>query len=249
MGETTGISWCDATFNPWWGCTKVSPGCDLCYAELDSKRYGHEVWGKDAPRRMLSDHNWNEPLRWNRKAEAAKKRWRVFCGSMCDILEDRRDLDAVRDRLWEVIDHTPWLEWLLVSKRPQNFHRMMPRRFFDSNLPNLRLMTTVENVDFVWRLEELAKVSFMYTGVSYEPAIGPVDFTPYLDDIDWVILGGESQPGCRPMDLAWARKTISDCRRHDVPCFVKQLGGFPDKRSSPKAWPEDLRVQEFPYFP
>src|ERR1700690_3208874 len=106
MGKDTSISWTDSTFSPWWGCTKVSPGCDNCYAETFDKRWGTPHWGKGVPRRVFSDKHWAEPLKWNRLAGASGKPWRVFCASMADVMDDEAP-EGQRERLWELIDQTP----------------------------------------------------------------------------------------------------------------------------------------------
>src|SRR5262245_39758568 len=123
MGKTTAISWAHHTFNPWWGCVEVSPACDFCYARTWAARRGHAVWGKDAPRRFFGDNLWRQPLAWNRAAARAGERRRVFCASMADVLEQRSDavgerMEAERSRLWGLIRATPYLDWLLLSKRP-----------------------------------------------------------------------------------------------------------------------------------
>src|SRR5262245_40013414 len=132
MAEQTAIAWCHATFNPWWGCVEVSPGCDNCYARDLAKIYGPRVWGKDAPRRFFGPKHWQEPLRWNAKAEAAGERRRVFCASMADVFEERDDqigrfLAAERFKLWNLIAATPWLDWLLLTKRPAGMRRLLPK--------------------------------------------------------------------------------------------------------------------------
>lgn len=127
MAETTGIEWADATFNPWWGCEKWSPGCTNCYAEADAKRYGHDVWGKDKPRRHMSDSYWKGPLDWNAKALAEGRRRRVFCASHADVGEDRRDLDDLRVRLFQLVMRTPNLDWLFLTKRPETWMQLLER--------------------------------------------------------------------------------------------------------------------------
>ncbi len=119
MAKNSQIEWTHHTFNPWWGCTKVSSACDNCYAELWAKRMGHQLWGTAAPRRFFGDKHWQEPLMWNEEAGLASRRERVFCASMADVFE-RSDLDAQRARLWQLIQSTPNLDWLLLTKRPQN---------------------------------------------------------------------------------------------------------------------------------
>jgi len=127
MGFETGISWTHHTWSPWWGCTKVSDGCKHCYADSLSNRWGFKIWGQNADRRFFNDKHWNDPLRWNRKAEQAKERRRIF-PSMCDPFEDRTDLIDPRHRMFSLIDRTPWLDWLLCTKRPENIIRTWPER-------------------------------------------------------------------------------------------------------------------------
>ncbi len=118
---TTTIPWTHHTFNPWWGCTRVSPGCQHCYAEAFAKRVGKQVWGVTAPRRFFGEKHWNDPVRWNAAAVAAGERRRVFCASMADVFEGGRpDLAEPRRRLWRLIAATPGLDWLVLTKRPQN---------------------------------------------------------------------------------------------------------------------------------
>ena len=107
MGKDTEIGWTDHSWNPWWGCTKVSPGCANCYAEKFSKRVGHRVWGDQAPRRFLGDKHWAQPLKWNAAAAKAGERHRVFCASMADVFEDRDDLAESRISLILLIEDTP----------------------------------------------------------------------------------------------------------------------------------------------
>lgn len=137
MGETTAIAWTDHTFNPWWGCVKISPACDGCYAERDAHRYGFadgggngpELWGKNAERRHLTDGHWAKPLAWDRAAAAAGRPALVFCASMADVFEARDDLDPLRDRLWTLIEATPHLIWQLLTKRPEQILRRVPPRW------------------------------------------------------------------------------------------------------------------------
>lgn len=130
MGETTGIAWCDHAFSPWRGCTKVSPGCDNCYAEAWSKRNPVQlgVWGDDGTRVVAADQYWRAPLRWDRLAADAGVRRRVFCASLADVFEDRPELDLPRERLFELIRTTPALDWLLLTKRPENARILLADR-------------------------------------------------------------------------------------------------------------------------
>src|SRR5579859_1859246 len=120
MAANSKISWTDHTFNPWWGCVKVSPACDHCYAESFSKRVGQNIWGVDSPRRFFGDKHWTEPLKWNRDAlKDFGRPARVFCASMADVFEVRDDLIPHRIRLFDLIKDTPNLLWNLLTKRAQ----------------------------------------------------------------------------------------------------------------------------------
>lgn len=228
MGKNSQIEWTHHTFNPWWGCAKVSPACDNCYAEAWAKRVGEDVWGAKSPRRFFTDSHWKEPLKWHAEAMAAGERARVFCASMADVFEDRRDLDSTRERLWDLIAETPMLDWLLLTKRPQAVKRLTP--WGDEWPENVWLGTTVENQKFAdIRLPHLlanaAKVRFL----SCEPLLGPVDLSKYLpkgkkSPINWVIAGGESGAKSRPMHPDWARGLRDTCDKHDIAFHFKQWG-------------------------
>lgn len=250
MGEKTEIAWCDHTFNPWWGCQRVSPGCENCYAETFAKRVGLKVWGPTSERRFFGEKHWREPLKWDRAARAEGRRHRVFCASMADVFEDRRDLDGERERLWELIAQTPWLDWLLLTKRPENIARMVPWLQRIAPLepwPNVWLGTTCEDDRRAReRVPELLRVPAAIRFISYEPALGPVDWVDVIGQaaldldmlgaraIDWIIVGGESGPHARPFDLTWAENTLAQCKAAGVACFVKQLGAWRQPRRIPR---------------
>lgn len=247
MGETTGISWTDATWNPWIGCTKVSPACDRCYAERDAKRYGLADWGDDAPRKRTGVAYWKNPEKWNRKAEKEGKRTKVFCASMADVFEDRRDLDGWRQELWQLIGLTPNLDWLLLTKRPENFQRMLPPSWLKEPMGNVWLGVTAENQRRAdERIPLLLQTPAVVHWVSAEPLLGPLNLSRFKDGIDWIIVGGESGPGYRKMELGWAVDVLSQSRAYGFAFFMKQLGGHPDKKKDPEDWPDALAVQEFP---
>jgi protein gp37 len=266
MAETTGIAWCDSTFNAWIGCTKVSPGCDHCYAEaLDARhRWGGAThWGTAVPRMRTSEANWRKPLAWNRAREKDGKRHLVFTNSLADVF-DNEVPNHYREDLFGLIGSTPSLTWLLLTKRIGNVSKMTP----GWNWPNVWLGASIVNQaeadrDIPKLLATPAAVRF----VSYEPALGPVNFGDWLilgrwdsvgrelpkRGIDWIIVGGESRQGkyaARPFDLAWARSAVAQCRAAGVPCFVKQLGSTMNLKdragADPEEWPADLRIQEFP---
>ena len=126
MAEKTEIAWTDSTFNPWWGCSKVGPGCDHCYAEALDRRTGGDHWGPDKTPRVMSGDNWRKPVRWQRIAEASGTRRRVFCGSMCDWADKNAPAEH-RDKLWELIRATPALDWQLLTKRAIDELRIRPQ--------------------------------------------------------------------------------------------------------------------------
>ncbi len=241
------IEWTDFTFNPWWGCEKVSPACDRCYAESSANRWGHSIWGKDAPRRFFGEKHWNGPKKWNAQAEKDGKPALVFCASMADVFEDRDDLRLDRERLFQLILATPFLKWLLLTKRPENITSMVFPDWLDRPPANVWYGTTAENQRRLdERMAHLMEVPAELRWVSYEPALGPVDITKWSLWIDWIIVGGESGAGARPMELEWARTLLDQCRDTQTAYFMKQLGGHPDKRKLIETFPEDLRVREFP---
>lgn len=250
MAEVTGIAWTDSTFNPWIGCTKVGPGCDHCYAEALDKRHrwqGATHWGVGKPRMRTSLSNWKKPLAWNAKAAKEGKPWRVFCASLADVF-DNEVPDEWRTELWELIGLTPSLTWLLLTKRIGNAAKMLPRHV----MPNVWLGATVVNQDEADRdVPKLLATPAAVRFISYEPALGPVDWTAF-PGIDWIIIGGESTQGAkaRPFELRWALEAINDAREIGAAPFVKQLGslqGLKDRAGAdPAEWHEWLRVREFP---
>ncbi len=187
MGENSGIQWTDHTFNPWWGCEKVSPACKHCYAETFSKRLGLPLWGgADTSRRMASEKTWSEPARWNRAAEKAGERKRVFCASMADVFEDRDDLLSARARLFRLVAETPWLDWLLLTKRPEHADRLWRNAAVDSWDsggpgspvwgPNVWIGTTVEDQEQAdKRIPRLLAIPAAVRFLSVEPMLGTVD--------------------------------------------------------------------------
>lgn len=257
MSDVTEIAWTDHTFNPWWGCARVSPACRFCYADSLAKRYGHEIWRRNGDRRILSEQNWRKPLKWNRDAEAAGVPAKVFCASMADVFEDHPQLVEPRERLWGVIEATPWLRWQLLTKRPENVASMAP---WGENWPaHVWLGTSVENQRWAnARVPVIRKVPAKVRFLSAEPLLGYVDILEHLasGDIHQVIVGGESGNGSkiRPMQLACARHLIGQCRQYEVAAFMKQTGsvyakanGYQNRKGAdPAEWPWDLQVRQYP---
>lgn len=270
MAENSKIEWTDHTFNPWVGCTKISPACDHCYAEGWAKRTGGaDLW--QGERRRTTDANWRQPLKWNREAERDGVRRKVFCASLADVF-DNQVLVEWRTDLWRLIRETPHLDWLLLTKRPQNIAKMLPGPLstHPRPWPNVWLGTTVENQEEAdRRIPHLLAVPAAVRFLSCEPLLGPVrlhdlqlgnhyvidslrgeswrwgaegvryDLRRDLARINWVIVGGESGPNRRPMDLAWARSIRDQCAAAGVAFFGKQL----DKKTP---LPADLMVRQFP---
>jgi protein gp37 len=230
MGETTGIDWTDHTFNPWIGCSRVSPGCVNCYADDMSQRFGmgkgQSLWRRHGKRQVTSAGNWRNPQKWDTAAFLAGRQARVFCASMADVFEDRRDLDEPRARLWRLIEGMPHLDWQLLTKRIDRVAELVP--WGNSWPPNVWLGTSIENQTWAdRRLPVLRTIPAAVRFVSAEPLLGPVRLD--LDGIGWVICGGESGHNARPMDPAWARQIRDDCLAAGVPFFFKQWGGITSK--------------------
>lgn len=248
MGADTAIEWCDHTFNPWLGCTKVSPACDHCYAEGWAKRTGQAaLW--QGERRRTSAANWRQPLRWNQVAKALGVRRRVFCASLADVF-DNQVPEEWREDLWRLIIDTPHLDWLLLTKRPQMIARFLPNAWGRDGLPNVWLGTTVENQEEAERrIPNLLAVPARLRFLSCEPLLGPVKFYPpwistsggwrHEARIGWVIAGGESGRGARPPRIEWVRSLRDQCAEARVPFFFKQWGEFtPD---DPGGGPTSMR--------
>lgn len=232
MGELSKIEWTDNTFNPWWGCVKVSEACRNCYAETFDKRVhgvGNEHWGPMAPRRFFGDKHWAEPRKWDARAEHTGVRERVFCASMADVFEDRDDLVEHRERLWDLIAETPNLDWLLLTKRPENFDAMVPWHEERERFPawdNVWLGVTAETQDdYNRRVEILCDTPATLRFVSMEPLLEQVIIRGFGDTLpDWFIVGGESGPGARPMHPDWARSVRDQCIELGAAFHFKQWG-------------------------
>lgn len=227
MARDSRIEWTDHTFNPWWGCTKVSPACDHCYAETWAKRVGFDIWSASNSRRFLSDAYWRQPHRWNDEAEQSGRRARVFCASMADVFEWKKGLSRWRERLWRVIEETPSLDWLLLTKRPHLVQRLTP---WDSDWPdNVWLGTTVENQKWVdKRLPHLSENPARIRFLSCEPLLDAITLDHWLDRkiVNWVIAGGESGPRARPSDPNWFYALRDQCIAHATPFHFKQWGDW-----------------------
>lgn len=263
MGKETGIKWTDSTFNSWWGCTKVGPACDHCYAEGVDKRTGENHWGHDAPRRLLSDHARNEPYRWQKKADQFfaehGRRQRVFTLSMGDLFDNEVSMEWRRAH-FQTMHECDRLEWQICTKRVSNIAKMCPHSWAPNMVDGPRwpqhvgvlitIVTQAEAHRDVPRLLELKKrFGIPWVGISYEPAQELVDFLPWLRPpglgLDWIIFGGKSGPqwNDRRFDIVWARVTRDACAVFNTPFFMKQVAGF---RPTDAMIPPDLLIREWP---
>jgi len=306
--NNTKIEWTDHTFNPWWGCMKVSAGCKNCYAEKLDNRWQGGHWGPGSARRAMSESYWQQPWKWNKAAAKAGKPAKVFCSSMADVFEGHPDTLPHLQRLFKIIERTPHLIWQLLTKRPENIMDLIPRYWLSHyGMPdNLWIGTSVENQEAAdQRIPHLLKVPAKVRFLSCEPLIGSVDLSNWIgpihiDDlasrcgffdgtspenngygcnhhnqkeienghgkcfdfscpiasrlepsepldqpiynafrlsgdeynflmkeeieIHWVIAGGESGPGARPMHPDWVRGIRDQCIASGVPFFFKQWG-------------------------
>lgn len=254
MGKDSGIQWTHHTFNPHWGCVRVSPGCERCYAETFAHRMGLKVWGAQADRREFGDKHWRQPIGWNAIAAKLGERHRVFCASMADVFEDHPVAERSRARLWPLIAETQSLDWLLLTKRPQNIYKMLPEGHRgEGKFQNVWLGTTVEDRKRAdERIPILRTLPAVVRFLSIEPQLEDLSDID-LDGIDWVIVGGESGHKAREFDPLWAAAMIGKCHASGVACFIKQMGANPVQMDLEDAhggdwdeWPPALRVREFP---
>lgn len=228
MGENSKIEWCHHTFNPWIGCQKVSPGCDHCYAETQNahRKWNGGTWGPHAPRKRTSEANWKLPLRWAKAARDLEYRPRVFCASLADVFDNQAPVGA-RCELFNLIRATPELDWLLLTKRPENIAVMLPdAQSWGNGWPNVWLGTTCEdqaNADRRGRI--LRSVPARIRFLSCEPLLGPMKLEiETLQALDLIISGGESGPGARPSHPDWHRSLRDQCATAGVEYHFKQHG-------------------------
>lgn len=231
MGETTAIEWCDKTFNPWIGCTKISPACDNCYAEnLMDTRYGRARWGAGEDRVRTAPSNWSQPRKWDRQAAKSGERPFVFCASLADVFDNEVD-ERWRADLFTLIRETPNLIWLLLTKRIGNVLRMtdVEARGSDFHLPdNLAIGATMANQaeydrDRMKLLAVKQQRGPLFTFGSFEPMLGPIILD--CNAPDWIIVGGESGQSARRMDLDWARSMKRQSEELGRVFNFKQVGG------------------------
>jgi len=232
MSDFSKIEWTTNTFNPWWGCTRVSPGCANCYAERWSARFGRKLWGPGADRRITGKEYWKKPLKWAKRVEATGVREMVFGDSMCDIFDKEAPVEARRD-YWKLVATTSQaLDWQIVTKRPERIRLVME----EDNLENdfffknrVWLIVSTENQEwFNKRVPYILEIPALVRGISAEPLLGSIDTSRYINSLDWVIAGFESQYGARVCDPNHARTLRDQCVSADVAFFFKQNGEYLD---------------------
>lgn len=183
MGVNTGISWTKHTWNPWRGCTKVSAGCKNCYMFRDQKRYGRN------PAEVVRTKTWRDPIKWNRAAAEAGNKDLVFTCSWSDWFH--KDADPWREEAWEIVHSCPNLVFQILTKRADRIANHLPADW-GSGYQNVWLGVTVEDQEATWRIPNLLAVPAAVRWISAEPLLGPVDFRPWIKQLDWIIAGAES---------------------------------------------------------
>jgi protein gp37 len=220
MATNSKIEWTDATWNPLRGCTKISPGCKHCYAERFAERFrgvkGHPFeQGFDL---RLVPEKVNEPLHWKRPQ-------RIFVNSMSDLFHDDVPLPYIK-RVFAVMNQADWHQYQVLTKRAERLEEVSSQLPW---APHIWMGVSVENKDYLWRIDHLRKTKAHIKFLSVEPLLGPLGKIS-LRGIDWVIVGGESGPGARPMEASWVKDIKDQCLRAGVAFFFKQWGGVQKKR-------------------
>ncbi len=249
MAEHSKIGWCDHTLNAWIGCSKVAAGCDHCYAEGLSRRYGFAEWGPGQPRRPTAESTWFQYRKWEKRAARTGVPELVFCGSLMDWC----DLEAPIGGLWRIHQawrETPHLIWLMLTKRVPNIERCLPADWGEG-YRNVALGYSLAEAKDLAQMDCFAAIPARWLFISYEPAIEWCELRPWLfpdcpecngggligcvcegmgvtgSFVDQVIIGGESGPKARSFDIGWAHRMVDLCQEAGVRCFVKQLGAKP----------------------
>ncbi len=221
MSTNSTIEWTDATWNPVRGCTKISPGCKHCYAERFAERFrgvrGHPFeQGFDL---RVVPEKLDDPLHW-------KKPQRIFVNSMSDLFHDRVSLEYIQ-RVFEVMNNANWHQYQILTKRAQRLEELSNRLPW---APHIWMGVSVENDDYLWRIDHLRCCKAHVKFLSLEPLLGPLGKIN-LSGIDWVIVGGESGPGARPMTAEWVTDIRNQCLKAGVAFFFKQWGGVQKKKA------------------
>lgn len=246
MGDQTGISWAHKTFNGWKGCAKKSAACRFCYAERDTHRWGMDVWGVKKPRIITADSTWRKPLVWNRQVAETGETCRVFAFSWADVFEDHPDVVEARQRFFDLIERTPALTWMLLTKRPENIGAMAPR-WAGGWPPNVWLGVTAEMQRFAdERVPLLVQHPAAVRFVSAGPTLGAIDLRPWIHQLSWVITEGESGPlsKIRPSHPQWFRDLRDQCVAASVAYHHKQNGEWSSPDELDTAGMDDVAWNE-----
>jgi protein gp37 len=221
MSNKSAIEWTEATWNPVTGCTKLSAGCKHCYAERMARRL--KAMGQsnycNGFQLTLQPHMLEHPLHW-------KKPRMIFVNSMSDLFHQGVPLDYIQ-RVFDVMRQAPWHTFQVLTKRAARLQRLSEELDWPANV---WMGVTVENRDYTCRIQLLRQTQACIKFLSLEPLLGPLPHLE-LEGIDWVIVGGESGPGARPMDAKWVTSIRDQCLTMDIPFFFKQWGGTQKKRA------------------
>lgn len=241
MAKNSNIEWTNHSYNPWRGCLKISPGCKQCYMYREQERYGRN------PRVVTrSKTTFYDPFKWKEPAL-------VFTCSWSDFFI--QEADDWRHEVWNIIKQTPHLTYQILTKRPENIVDRLPADWGDG-WPNVWLGVSVENQDYIWRVDELDNIPAIVHFVSYEPALGPLNIEPelYFGKVDWLISGGESGNNPRPANLNWFRQIRDACQRFNIPFFHKQHGGnrkingsWGGRLLDGQEWSEFPKAHQYPF--
>lgn len=257
MAQDSKIEWTHHTLNLWWGCTPVHAGCDHCYADALSHRWGHDLWGNDKNRRRIKN-SFDDLYKYQKLASSENTFHRVFIGSMMDIFEKSMPLnnplnhytqtDDLRQELFSRIISGlyPNLILLFLTKRPSNIPKFIPAGWLEETPNNIIYGTSASNQETLNNMvRQLLKVPGKHF-ISIEPQIGYIDLKPLKEmenetgqQIDWIIQGGESGHNKRPFNLDWAYSMRDQCEEMGIPYFFKQI----DKV---QPIPESLLIRQFP---
>jgi protein gp37 len=248
MSDNSRISWTQATWNPLAGCTKVSPGCEHCYAEVMSRRLaamhrqGYEnvinYKGKWNNQIDLIPSALSKPLHW-------KKPRLIFVNSMSDLFHKNVPEWYIAS-VFEVMMKANWHTYQVLTKRPERMHQILDGADWWNGSEHIWLGTTMENqTEADERAFHLRRIGPAVRFLSLEPMLEPIEI-PLIEKWNWVIVGGESGPGARPFNWDWARSVRDQCREYEIPFFMKQGGGVRDKRAKLEDLPNDLQIREFP---
>jgi protein gp37 len=273
MAEKSNIEWTEATWNPWYGCLKVSPGCKLCYMYREMARYGRD------PRTVTrSKTKFNDPLKWVKAGNEPKF---CFTCSWSDFFIEQAD--EWRAEAWKIIAATPQITYQILTKRPDRVLEHLPADW-GQGYKNVWLGVSAENQEYAdERIPILLNTPAAVRWVSAEPLLGPITFrwaawdkhqthsrrvkqlanverdgkviagaVDHLDGLrmlDWIVVGGESGSESRPMEMIWAHQIAEQCIEAKTPFFMKQLGGKADKRGDIKQFPTGLQIRQWPAEP